>query len=166
MTGKFYTAAEWAVKQAKEAAKDAPKLPRGRPLSLVRPKRVRLTLDDIWNEFQDAVGNCFPDGDPIDQMSNHMAKHRYDYQDITRAVKKHNRWAKSVSDYLGFTWEEYGEERLAEVQESGWGSGCLHEVFVEEDGKGGFKLATNPWWDQDRQTKHRKARANEDTKAA
>lgn len=164
MTGKIYTAAEWAVRQAKEAAKDAPKLPRGRP-SLAKPKRVRLTLDLIWEKFQEAIGNSFPDGDPRDFMIDHMKEFRYDHQDLLRAVKKHNKGVTSVSHLLGQFWEEFARDKLYDARETKQRPDHFDLQFVQEK-NGTFYLKDNPWLTSEQQAIERKEYLDEDAKAA
>jgi hypothetical protein len=153
MTGKFYSASEWAAKQAKEAPK--PKLPRGRPPGSTKPKRVRLTLDLIWEKFEEAIGNSFPDGDPRDFMFDHMREWGYDHQDLLRAVKKHNKGVTSVNHLLGQYWDQFARDKLYDARESNRSPDHFDLQFIQEK-NGVFYLKDNPWFTPDQQKQERK----------
>jgi hypothetical protein len=165
--GKIYTAAEWAEKQAKEAKKDAPKLPRGRP-AVAKPKRPRLTLDMIWEKFESVIGDSFPDGDPRDFMLDHMREWKYDHQDLLRAVKKHNKGVESINDLLGSFWEDWADDKLCDVKETGElpEYDTMTTQFVGRNELGEFYKKTNPWWTEYKQRTFREAQALEDAKYA
>lgn len=88
---------EWAKKKGKEnrerlaLEKSIEKSRRelNKPPKVVKPKREDV-LTDLWNKINRAVGNSFPDGDPLDHLSSYLRNHGLTMKDVDAACKKYN----------------------------------------------------------------------------
>ena len=66
-------------------------------------------LSDIWNKFQQAVGDSFPDGDPFDRIGPWMNQHNLTIHDIDAAVKEYN-GTDTAQEYLRQMWDDYSAD--------------------------------------------------------
>jgi hypothetical protein len=99
------------------------------------------SLAEIWDEVENAIGNSFPDGDPIDSLHDYMDKHDVTMDEINLAVKKNvmgrGRGKKNYGmyDYLADMWDDMARDRLHDAKMGAHGEHYEHEWFA----------GNNPW---------------------
>jgi hypothetical protein len=111
------------------------------------------TLQDIFDKFEECVGEYFPNGDPIDGMIDWLRKNGLTVGDVDKAIKKHG-GAKSYTEYMAQAWDDFKDDQLHDAEqalkrgqrelEMHINNNSLARTFVEiKDGK---PVATrNPW---------------------
>jgi hypothetical protein len=106
----------------------------------------KIDLKAVYDKVMDAIGNTFPDGDPIDHLIPALRKmgvREYDVGDaIEKAMKKHGRGVekKGMYDYMAVMWDEMARDAMYDAKNGHE----AREPFVRmEDGKP--VLQDNPW---------------------
>ena len=110
-----------AAKNQQRALREAsgyvpPSKPQADPKPLARRLRISPHSSyDLWpiaNAIMEAVGNCVPDGDPIDHLSPKLQRMGIDRWDVTKwldkACRKHL-GCTSYNQYLIDAWDGWNE---------------------------------------------------------
>lgn len=63
---------------------------------------------EIWNKFQTAVGDAFPDGDPIGRMAHWMNQNNLTMDDIDAAVREYA--DVDAYTYLQNMWDDHAAD--------------------------------------------------------
>jgi hypothetical protein len=127
-------------------------------LQALRPKKP--PLDEIYDKVSNAIGDSFPDGDPIDYFGNWLRKNELTMDDVDRAFKKREK--RTYYQYLGDMWEDIARSAFIDAHKA------YHKYGREPEehsnfwhmGKNGPELNDNHWLTRDEQTKARKGMAD------
>jgi hypothetical protein len=117
---------KWAKEKAAENRArnklDAPPKP-PKPAKEPRPKKEPVNLGKIWMHVETAIGDSFPDGDPIDHIKG--PKDQWGHLDmdlINKAVKQYAGRGKKAKyglyDYLADMWDDHQADRLYDAREA------------------------------------------------
>ena len=109
-------------------------------------KEEKEKLDSqLYHKVVDAIGNSFPDGDPMDHFMDWMDRKGLDMKDVDRVFKKYE--GKSYYRYLANMWDDYAGDNMADANsEIAAGKKPASSAFYHWDGKS--KKVTkekNPW---------------------
>jgi hypothetical protein len=96
-------------------------------------KANRPTDDQIVERGENAIGNSFPDGDPIDTFGPWLHKHGLDMADVDAAFKKRHK--KGFYAYLAAMWDDAAASALHDAQQGSHGEHYDNEWFAQN----------NPW---------------------
>lgn len=109
-----------------------------------RPKRQPKPKPDyfkIWMKVSGVVGDCFPDGDPIDELIPYMERTGITMKEINRAVKEHS-GSKSYNSYLRDLWKDTAADQVHDARN---GHVDPHSPFYTVEANGRIKPTPNPW---------------------
>ena len=85
------------------------------------PKKEKPNFGKIWLDVQDAIGDSFPDGDPIDHIRGPKDQWGHlDMQLIDKVVKMYAGSKKAkygLYDYLADMWDDHQADRLHDAAE-------------------------------------------------
>ena len=112
-----------------------------------REKKPKVDLQAAYNIIMDAIGNTFPDGDPIDTIAPKFKRQfgieGYEVGEaITAAMKKHGHGVekKGMYEYMADMWDEMANDALHDAENGH----AAREPFIDmEDGKP--VKHSNPW---------------------
>jgi len=109
---------------------------RQRERHLARQAKIKPSLDVIWNYAQEAIGNSFPDGDPMDSLGTWARQNNVDMDDINRAARKATgQRSKTFYEYLASMWDDHAADHLHDAQAGAHGEDYSNEWFARP----------NPW---------------------
>src|SRR5574343_136891 len=119
-----------------------------------KPKKP--TLDEIYSKVEMAVGESFPDGDPLDRLGRWMREHDLTMDDIDRAFKKNAK--QTYHQYLGDMWEGMAQDAFHDAYTQYHKHGEVDDDYGPYwyMSKEGPKLRDNPWLTRAEQEKARK----------
>ena len=107
-----------------------------------RLKKENASREQIWHKVEEAVGNSFPDGDPIDTLGPWMRKFDISMDEVNAAVawatgntRRKNAKQFGLYDYLANMWDDYAADALHDAQQGSHGEDYSHEWFARP----------NPW---------------------
>ena len=109
-----------------------------------KPKKVtNVELDTIYHKVEDAVGQSFPDGDPIDHFSGWLRKNGFTMDDVDAAFKKNTK--STYYQYLANMWDDHAGDRIADAKNNVKRGGTPDDspFYKVEDGK--VNATDNPW---------------------
>jgi uncharacterized NAD(P)/FAD-binding protein YdhS len=92
-------------------------------LDAAKPK-----ASEIWNKFQTAVGNSFPDGDFIDHIGPWLRKHDLTMDDVNAAVREYTDF-KDAYDYLSSMWDDHAADAEHDAMQGHYGQTYDNEWF-------------------------------------
>lgn len=104
-------------------------------------KRNHPTLDEIWHEVDNAIGNSFPDGDPIDSLMPFMTARGVTMDEINASVKKNvmgrgkGKKDYGMYDYLADMWDDMSKDSLRDAMQGHHGEHYDDKWFAQN----------NPW---------------------
>lgn len=112
-----------------------------------REKKPKIDLQAVYRIVMDAIGNIFPDGDPIDTISPKLKRQfgleGYEVGEaITAAMKKHGTGVekKGMYEYMADMWDELANDAMHDAKNGHE----AREPFVHmKDGKP--VKQSNPW---------------------
>lgn len=115
-----------ATKEKQSAAKKAAARERARAeRAAERAAKPQVNLDTVMMDIESAIGNAFPDGDPIDYLMKKYSNQygEIDMKTLDQAVKK-NTHQNTFYDYLADVWDEhlsnYNDENYTDQLENPW----------------------------------------------
>lgn len=88
----------------------------------------------IWERFQRAVGNYFPDGDPIGSMASWMNANNLTFNDLDAAVKQYTD-GKGAHEYIADMWDDTAADAEHDAMQ-----GHLGDTY-----DGAWFTQKNPW---------------------
>jgi len=97
-------------------------------------KKARTDYNAIVAAGEEAIGNAFPDGDPIDHFGPWLEKRGLDMSDADAAFKKIHK--KGFYDYLADMWDDHAADRIHDAQ---------HHGTHGDDYSGEWFAGDNPW---------------------
>lgn len=98
-----------------------------------KPAKPKIDLEKVAIDFENVVGQVFPDGDPLDYMIPKLKRMGIDQYDVGKVLDQAARkylGAKSYTDYLSNMWDDNPEARGSQEQNP-WRSNESEEL--EED---------------------------------
>jgi hypothetical protein len=104
-------------------------------------KNNHPSLEEIWQEAETAIGNAFPDGDPIDALGPWMRKHGVTMDELNLATKKNGmgrgKGKKDYGfyDYLADMHEDFAQSSLHDAKQGHYGETYDDQWFARP----------NPW---------------------
>jgi hypothetical protein len=113
-------------------------------------RKVKPNLDVLYQKGLDAIGDSFPDGDPIDRLGPWLSKQGFDFEDMNKAFRKHEK--KDFYAYLAHMWEDMARDQLHDAKN---GHADENSVFYHQNDQGDWVLADNPWMHRTEQKMHR-----------
>jgi hypothetical protein len=104
-------------------------------------KRSHPTPREIWDEVETAIGNSFPDGDPIDALHPWMEKHEVTMDEVNAAVKQNvmgrgkGKKNYGMYYYLADMWDDMSRDQLHDAKNGHYGEHYDDQWFAQG----------NPW---------------------
>lgn len=126
-----------------------------------KPAKPKLNLQAVYNKVIDAIGNSFPDGDPIDTIAPWLERQGVDRykvgETIEKAMKKHGHGEekKGMYAYLASMWEEHALDVVFDAKNSPESEEPGDTNFYYRDERGRVIMHDNPWLTHDEQKKIR-----------
>lgn len=101
---------------------------------------------DMYNFAIDALGNSFPDGDPIDAVGPYLEKRKWNMDDLDKAFKMYGGSSekKGMYSYLADMWADQQESHLYDVKNHPE-LADENSVFFYVDNNGKVIPHRNPW---------------------
>lgn len=96
---------------------------------------------EIWDEVETAIGNAFPDGDPIDALHPWMKKNDVTMDEVNAAVKQNvmgrgkGKKDYGMYDYLADMWDDMSRDSLHDAKNGAYGEHYDDQWFAQG----------NPW---------------------
>jgi hypothetical protein len=108
-----------------------------------KPAKVKKPTDDeIMMKIDDAIGQTFPDTEPIGYLLPWMSKHGLDYKDIDRVVNKQQKRKTGLDGYLADIWRDNAGDRILDAER---GHIDKYSPFYVIDENGKIHPTQNPW---------------------
>lgn len=149
-TGRWIENPKKVDRELKKADREVAKwdrLDRAEEKARTNPK---VDLQAIYNKVMDAVGNTFPDGDPIDhliQPLKRMGVPEYSIGEyIDKALKKHGHGTekKGMYAYMAIMWDEMTKDAMYDAKNAAKKGEKYSSPFVDYDGATP-EPKSNPW---------------------
>lgn len=105
------------MKAERGAASAAAKMASGRAIS-GSVKKPAVDLGRVMMAIDMAIGDSFPDGDPIDRLQKYMGNYG-DSSLLDKAVRKYTK-SKSYSDYVAANWQQHIDDNPEFDQQNPW----------------------------------------------
>ena len=78
--------------------------------------KVKMTQADMWMRVDLAIGQSFPDGDPIDDLGPWMERHNVSIEQIDRAVNRFAKIKTGMYGYLAMLWNDRQADEMADAK--------------------------------------------------
>lgn len=124
-----------AAQEWKQTVANKPKEPKV-PKAPVK----KLTLRDVYDRVETAIGNSFPDGDPIDHFGPWLEKNKLTMDHVDRAFRK---FAKtSYNQYLVDMWDSTAGDAIHDAKN---GHVDHYSPYYDVAADGVITPKANPW---------------------
>lgn len=114
-------------------------------------RKPKVDLGKVYRMVIDAIGNSFPDGDPIDHIIpalRRMGVASHDAMDVAnKAMKAHGGKIekKGVYPYLAVMWDDSAADALHDAKIAKDKDEDYDSPFIDYDKDGNPKVGHNPW---------------------
>lgn len=120
-----------AEKARKDAAKGA-------------SKDAKAKLENhLYAKAMDAVGQSFPDGDPMEMILPWMNRNNLTIKDLDRVFKKHD--GVTFHKYLAVMWDQYAGQAVFDAEHGHVDHNSAFYTVKKGEDKTRFERLPNPW---------------------